>query len=118
MLDVWLSSDRNPARPDAERSWIAAKRFATYRQTVLRSGRTVDFHSLRRTLRTYLERVSTQTHAVDPSTIAELMGRVKPTVALAVYSSGLVLAQLRSSIHALDLVLEPEVKSLLEYPPR
>jgi hypothetical protein len=48
------------------------------------------------------------------STISELMGHVKPTMALAVYSSGLVPAQLRAAIDALDLVLEPEVAAVLE----
>jgi len=111
--DGWLFSGLTPAGPDAKRSWIVAKRFATYRQAALGPDKTVDFHSLRRTFATYLERASTQTHAVNTSTIAELMGHVKPTMALAVYSSGLVPAQLRSAIDALDLVLEAEITALL-----
>lgn len=47
--------------------------------------------------------------AVNSSVIAELMGHVKPTLALAVYSSGLVPSQLRAAIDALDHVIEPEV---------
>ncbi|MBO1906571.1 tyrosine-type recombinase/integrase [Microvirga sp. 3-52] len=111
--DGWLFSGLTPAGPDAKRSWIVAKRFATFRQTALGPDKAVDFHSFRRTFATYLERASTQTHAVNTSTIAELMGHVKPTLALAVYSSGLVPAQLRSAIDALDLVLETEVIAVL-----
>jgi integrase len=111
--DGWLFPDLTPAGPDAKRSWIVVKRFATFRQEVLGTGRTVDFHSLRRTFATYLERASTQTLAVNTSTIAELMGHVKPTLALAVYSSGFVPAQLRAAIDSLDLVLEPEIIALL-----
>jgi integrase len=111
--DGWLFSGLTPAGPDAKRSWIVVKRFATFRQEVLGKDKSVDFHSLRRTFATYLERASTQTLAVNTSTIAELMGHVKPTLALAVYSSGLVPAQLRAAIDALDLVLEPEIIALL-----
>jgi integrase len=112
--DGWLFSGLTPAGPDAKRSWIVVKRFATFRQEVLGKDKSVDFHSLRRTFATYLERASTQTLAVNTSTIAELMGHVKPTLALAVYSSGLVPAQLRAAIDALDLVLEPEIIALLK----
>lgn len=111
--DGWLFSGLTPAGPDAKRSWIVVKRFATFRQAVLGNDKAVDFHSLRRTFATYLERASTRTLAVNTSTIAELMGHVKPTLALAVYSSGLVPAQLRAAIDALDLVIEPEVIALL-----
>ena len=45
--------------------------------------------------------------------IAELMGHAKPTLALAVYSSGLVPEQLRAAIDALDRVIEPPVKKHL-----
>jgi integrase len=112
--DEWLFPGLTPAGPDAKRSWIVVKRFATFRQEVLGKDKSVDFNSLRRTFATYLERASTQTLAVNTSTIAELMGHVKPTLALAVYSSGLVPAQLRAAIDALDLVLEPEVIALLQ----
>jgi hypothetical protein len=47
--------------------------------------------------------------AVDVRTTAELMGHQKQTLALAVYSSGLVPQQLRTVIDSLDLVLEPEI---------
>lgn len=111
--DEWLFHGLTPAGPDGKRSWIVVKRFATFRQAVLGYDKTVDFHSLRRTFATYLERASTQTPAVSTSTLAELMGHVKPTLALAVYSSGLIPAQLRAAIDALDLVLEHGVVRLL-----
>lgn len=69
----------------------------------------MDFHSFRRSFATYLERASTYSMAVNSSVIAELMGHVKPTLALAVYSSGLVPSQQRAAIDALDHVIEPEV---------
>ena len=87
------------------------KRFSVFRQSTLGSDKSVDFHSFRRTFATYLERASVSSIAVNTSTIAELMGHSKPTLALAVYSSGLVPAQLRVAIDALDLVLNARSKS-------
>lgn len=107
--DGWIFSGLTPAGPDGKRSWIVVKRYATFRQRVLGQGGGVDFHSFRRSFATYLERASTHSMAVNSSVIAELMGHVKPTLALAVYSSGLVPSQLRVAIDALDHVIEPEV---------
>ncbi|AWB24523.1 hypothetical protein DA075_29740 [Methylobacterium currus] len=107
--DGWIFSGLTPAGPDGKRSWIVVKRFATFRQKVLGSSKEVDFHSFRRCFATYLERASTHTPAVNSSVIAELMGHSKATLALAVYSSGLVPSQLRTAIDALDYVIEPEV---------
>jgi hypothetical protein len=50
---------------------------------------------------------------VNVSTIAELMGHQKQTLALAVYSSGLVAQQLRATVDSLDLVLEREISVVL-----
>jgi integrase len=107
--DGWVFSGLTPAGPDGKRSWIVVKRFATFRQKVLGPSKEVDFHSFRRCFATYLERASTHTTAVNSSVIAELMGHAKPTLALAVYSSGLVPEQLRAAIDALDRVIEPQV---------
>ena len=107
--DGWIFSGLTPAGPDGKRSWIVVKRYATFRQAVLGQSGAVDFHSFRRSFATYLERASTHSMAVNSSVIAELMGHVKPTLALAVYSSGLVTSQLRAAIDALDQVIEPEV---------
>ena len=107
--DGWVFSGLTPAGPDGKRSWIVVKRYATFRQAVLGQGGGVDFHSFRRSFATYLERASTHSMAVNSSVIAELMGHVKPTLALAVYSSGLVPSQLRAAIDALNHVIEPEV---------
>jgi integrase len=109
--DSWLFSGLTPGGPDGKRSWFVSKRFTTFRRAVLGSDDTVDFHSLRRTFAAYLERASTLTTAVNVSTIAELMGHEKQTLALAVYSSGLVPQQLRAAIDSLDLVLEPEISA-------
>jgi integrase len=108
-MDGWVFSGLTPGGPDGKRSWIVVKRFATFRQKVLGPGKEVDFHSFRRCFATYLERASTHTTAVNSSVIAELMGHTKPTLALSVYSSGLVAAQLQVAIEALDHVLEPEI---------
>jgi integrase len=107
--DGWVFSGLTPAGPDGKRSWIVVKRFTTFRQKVLGPGKQVDFHSFRRCFATYLERASTHTTAVNSSVIAELMGHAKPTLALAVYSSGLVPEQLRAAINSLDRVIEPKV---------
>lgn len=107
--DGWVFSGLTPAGPDGKRSWIVVKRFATFRQKVLGPSKQIDFHSFRRSFATYLERASTQTTAINSSVIAELMGHVKPTLALAVYSSGLVPEQLREAVDALDRVIEPQV---------
>ncbi|GJE53495.1 Tyrosine recombinase XerC [Methylobacterium tardum] len=112
--DGWVFSGLTPAGPDGKRSWIVVKRFATFRQKVLGPSKQVDFHSFRRSFATYLERASTHTTAVNSSVIAELMGHAKPTLALAVYSSGLVPEQLRAAIDALDRVIEPPVKKHLQ----
>ncbi|WP_238280733.1 tyrosine-type recombinase/integrase, partial [Methylobacterium goesingense] len=112
--DGWVFSGLTPAGPDGKRSWIVVKRYATFRQEVLGQSGAVDFHSFRRSFATYLERASTHSMAVNSSVIAELMGHVKPTLALAVYSSGLVPSQLRAAIDALDHVIESEVMQLLE----
>lgn len=85
------------------------KRFSSFRQKVLGPNKQVNFHSFRRCFATYLERASTHTTAVNSSVIAELMGHAKPTLALAVYSSGLVPEQLRVAIDAVDYVVEPQV---------
>ncbi|MBP1180902.1 tyrosine-type recombinase/integrase [Methylobacterium sp. PvR107] len=108
-FDGWVFSGLTPSGPDGKRSWIVVKRFATFRQKVLGPNKEVDFHSFRRCFATYLERASTHTMAVNSSVIAELMGHAKPTLALAVYSSGLVPEQLRAAIDALDRVIEPQV---------
>ncbi|WP_457105439.1 tyrosine-type recombinase/integrase [Methylobacterium sp. P5_C11] len=107
--DEWLISGLTPGGPDGKRSWIVVKRFATFRQKVLGPSTEVDFHSFRRSFATYLERASTRSLAVNSSVIAELMGHSKPTLALAVYSSGLVPDQLRTAIDALDKVIEGDV---------
>ncbi|MGH1587287.1 tyrosine-type recombinase/integrase [Methylobacterium phyllosphaerae] len=107
--DGWVFSGLTPAGPDGKRSWIVVKRFATFRQKVLGRSKEVDFHSFRRCFATYLERASTHTTAVNSSVIAELMGHAKPTLALAVYSSGLVPAQLRAAIDAVTHSIEPNV---------
>ncbi|SOR32031.1 Putative phage integrase (fragment) [Methylorubrum extorquens] len=83
-LDGWIFSGLTPAGPDGKRSWIVVKRYATFRQAVLGQSGGVDFHSFRRSFATYLERASTHSMAVNSSVIAELMGHVKPTLALAV----------------------------------
>ena len=107
--DGWIFSGLTPGGPDGKRSWIVVKRFATFRQQILGPSKEVDFHSFRRCFATYLERASTHTTAVNSSVIAELMGHTKPTLALAVYSSGLVPEQLRAAIDAVDQVIEPDV---------
>jgi integrase len=111
--DGWVFSGLTPAGPDGKRSWIVVKRFATFRHKVLGPSKEVDFHSFRRCFATYLERASTHTVAINSSVIAELMGHTKPTLALSVYSSGLVPEQLRAAIDALNFVIEPDVIKLL-----
>lgn len=112
--DGWIFSGLTPGGPDGKRSWIVVKRFATFRQKVLGRSTEIDFHSFRRSFATYLERASTQSPAVNSSVIAELMGHVKSTLALAVYSSGLVPAQLRTAIDALDTAIEAEILNILQ----
>ena len=111
--DGWLFPDLTPGGPDGKRSWFVVKRFSSFRQATLGEDKAVDFHSFRRTFATYLERASVTCISVNTSTIAELMGHSKPTLALAVYSSGLVPAQLRAAIDALDAVIEAEVAALI-----
>jgi integrase len=59
--DGWLFPGLTPGGPDGKRSWFVSKRFTEFRRAVLGQDDTVDFHSLRRTFATYLERASTLT---------------------------------------------------------
>ena len=107
--DGWLFSGLTPSGPDRKRSWIVVKRYSPFRQKVLGPSKQIDFHSFRRCFATYLERASTHTTSVNSSVIAELMGHTKPTLALSVYSSGLIPQQLRAAIDSLDLAIEPVI---------
>ena len=104
-----LFPELSPGGPDGKRSWYATKRYTEFRRSDLGDDNRVDFHSLRRTFATYLERASTLTAAVNASVTAELMGHTKATLAFSLYSGGLTLDNLRRAIEALDTVLEPEI---------
>jgi integrase len=104
-----LFPELKPGGPDGKRSWYVSKRFTEFRRRVLGEDDSVDFHSLRRTFATYLERASTLTPAVNASVIAELMGHAKQTLALSTYSGGLEASHLRAAIDMLTAVIETDV---------
>jgi integrase len=109
-----LFPELKPGGPDRKRSWYVSKRFTEFRRRVLGEDDSVDFHSLRRTFATYLERASTLTPAVNASVIAELMGHAKQTLALNTYSGGLELTHLRVAVDMFTEIIPPDVFAVLK----
>lgn len=107
--DGQLFNELEPQGPDQKRSWYVSKRFTEYRRKVLGDDDTLDFHSLRRSFATYLERAQAKSLSVNPSVIAELMGHRKQSLALSLYSGGLRLKDLRTAISSLGKVVEPRI---------
>ena len=110
---IWLFPELAPGGPDGKRSWYASKRFTTFRRTTLGDDNSIDFHSLRRTFATYLERASTQTSAVNMSIIAELMGHCKPSFSLATYSDGLTKDDHRKAVAALSQTVSQSIMNAI-----
>lgn len=114
--DGQLFPELTPQGPDQKRSWYVSKRITLYRRRVLGEDDTVDFHSLRRSFATYLERAQAVTLPVNHSVIADLMGHTKGSMALSLYSGGLRLRHLIEAIDSLPQVIEPEVMAALIEP--
>src|SRR5262249_42943464 len=115
--DGQLFSELDPGGPDTKRSWYVSKRFTEYRRKVLGQSDEIDFHSLRRSFATYIERAQGMSKAVNPSVIAELMGHKKQTLALSLYSGGLRLVDLRRAVDALSRVIEKDIQDALHVLP-
>lgn len=109
---AWLFPGLTPGGPDQKRSWNASKRFTDYRRKVLGTSTDgeLDFHSLRRSFMTYMERGKLLSpNIITDSLIAELVGHTKTTMAGAVYSAGFLPKHRREAINHLSQLLEPEV---------
>lgn len=83
---------------------MASKAFTRFRRRLLGDDDTVNFHSLRRSFATYLERAK-----VGDSLEAELMGHSKKTLSKSVYSGGMTAAQRREAVEAMAAQIEHEV---------
>ena len=109
-----LFPELTPGGPDKKRSWKVSSHYAAFRQRVLGEDNTVDFHSFRRNFATHLERAQKRSPVVNPSSIDELMGHKKGTLALNTYSSGLAYQDLRKAVDEGAQEIDPTVLKLLE----
>ncbi|WP_119303897.1 DUF6538 domain-containing protein [Dongia deserti] len=108
-----LFPELTPGGPDKKRSWKVSSHYAAFRQKVLGEDDTVDFHSFRRNFATHLERAQKNSPVVNPSSIAELMGHKKSTLALSVYSGGLAYSDLKTAMDEGAKEIDPRVLQLI-----